>query len=143
MRRGTIAKIGVLFLISTTAAPGRDSAYQQDGRWVAPAAAAARHNPFTQSPETIGGGRKLFSQHCAECHGEDGRGLDRAPNLGLSVVQSQPDGVLFWKITNGNRRNRMPSFSRLPEARRWQLVLFLRTLPASQAPDLSPGGVRP
>jgi len=51
-----------------------------------------------------------------------------AADLQLPVVQSQSDGALFWKITNGNPDRGMPSFSRLPELQRWQLVLYLRTL---------------
>jgi hypothetical protein len=42
--------------------------------------------------------------------------------------------VLFWKITNGNTDRGMPSFSKLPELQRWQLVLYLRTLRRVGAP---------
>ena len=49
-------------------------------------------------------------------------------DLQLPVVQEQSDGVLFWKITNGNARKGMPSFSKLPELQRWQIVLYIRTL---------------
>ena len=44
------------------------------------------------------------------------------------TVQAQTDGELFWKITNGKADGKMPSFSRLPELQRWQLVLYLRAL---------------
>jgi len=46
-------------------------------------------------------------------------------------VQVQSDGALYWKITGGNTRGGMPTFSFLPELQRWQLVMHLRTL----APD--------
>jgi hypothetical protein len=49
-------------------------------------------------------------------------------DLQLAIVQQQSDGTLFWKITNGNARHGMPSFSKLPELERWQLVLYIRTL---------------
>jgi hypothetical protein len=49
-------------------------------------------------------------------------------DLQLPVVQDQSDGTLFWKITNGNLNRGMPSFSRLPELQRWQIVLYIRTL---------------
>jgi hypothetical protein len=42
------------------------------------------------------------------------------------------DGVLFWKITNGNSRRGMPSFSGSPEMQRWQIVPYLRTLGEKQ-----------
>jgi mono/diheme cytochrome c family protein len=69
----------------------------------------------------------LFQRECVECHGVDGTGRKKAANLTLPVVQAQPDGVLHWKITNGNPDRGMPSFSRLPELQRWQIVLYLRT----------------
>ena len=52
----------------------------------------------------------------------------RSADLQLPIVQQQSDGTLFWKITNGNLAHGMPSFSKLPEAQRWQLVLYIRTL---------------
>ena len=55
--------------------------------------------------------------------------------LQLPAVQQQSDGTLFWKITNGNPDRGMPSFSRLPELQRWQLVLYLRTLKSASAPS--------
>jgi hypothetical protein len=54
--------------------------------------------------------------------------LKKAADLQLDVVQGQSDGSLFWKITNGNPDRGMPSFSRLPELQRWQIVLYLRQL---------------
>jgi hypothetical protein len=58
-----------------------------------------------------------------------------AADLHLPVVQQQTDGVLFWKITNGNPDRGMPSFSRLPDLQRWQLILHLRTLNDSALVD--------
>ena len=102
--------------------------YVQDPDWKAPAEAASRRNPLAGNATAGAGGRKLFIRNCRECHGEDGSGLKQAADLQLPVVQQQPDGTLFWKITNGNPRRGMPSFSSLPEMQRWQLVLHLRTL---------------
>ncbi len=74
------------------------------------------------------GGRRLFAEKCATCHGNEGRGTDKAPDLIEPAVQAQTDGALFWKIGSGNTRKGMPSFSFLPEAQRWQLVLHLHAL---------------
>jgi len=41
-------------------------------------------------------------------------------------VQPQTDGALFWKISSGDARAGMPSFSYSPAPERWQLVLHLR-----------------
>jgi mono/diheme cytochrome c family protein len=115
------------------AAYGQNTAYQQDPGWRAPAEAAARANPLAKHPEAAAGGEKLFKRNCVECHGEKGTGIEkkRAADLQLTMVQQQSDGTLFWKITNGNTGRGMPSFSRLPELQRWQLVLYLRKLKPS------------
>jgi mono/diheme cytochrome c family protein len=102
--------------------------YQPDPNWRVPAEAAQRKNPLAERPELAAGGAKLFRFNCAQCHGTSGEGLKKAADLQLALVQQQPDGVLFWKITNGNPDRGMPSFSRFPEMQRWQLVLHLRTL---------------
>ena len=72
-------------------------------------------------------------RECVECHGQDGKGLEKkhSANLRLPVVQAQSDGALFWKITNGNPDRGMPSFSKLPELQRWQVVLYIRMLKSS------------
>lgn len=117
-----------LLVVVTAGVLAQNSAYVQDPNWRAPAPAAARPNPLSPAPAIVAGGAKLFLRHCAQCHDEDGSGLKNAADLQLAVVQEQSDGTLFWKITNGNPRHGMPSFSSLPELQRWQLVLHLRTL---------------
>lgn len=109
---------------------GQNTSYRQDAGWQAPAAAMSRPNPLASRPEAAAGGEKLFKRNCVECHGENGSGLAKknAADLLLPEVQAQSDGTLFWKITNGNTDRGMPSFSRLPELQRWQLVLYMRTL---------------
>jgi mono/diheme cytochrome c family protein len=102
-------------------------AIARDTDWTAPVNAAARPNPLAARPELSAGGKKVFNQRCAECHGADARGSDRAPDLTAADVQTQSDGALFWKMSTGNTRAGMPSFSFLPEPQRWQLVLFLRS----------------
>ena len=106
--------------------------YRPDPSWRPPVSAAARVNPLAGSPELAAGGHKLFQRHCAQCHGAEGQGLKNAADLQLPAVQQQGDGALFWKITNGNPRRAMPSFSGLPEMQRWQIVLHLRTLPKAE-----------
>ncbi len=97
-------------------------------RWTAPPDAARRTNPLAARPDAAAGGRKLFEQRCAACHGNGGEGTRKGPDLTATHVQGQSDGALFWKITQGNTRGGMPTFSFLPEPQRWQLVLHLRRL---------------
>src|SRR5581483_6700721 len=108
----------------------QNPSYEPDLNWHARASAALRENPLKDSPQLTAGGKKLFLRECAECHGEDGAGIveKHSADLKSPVGQALSDGALLWKITNGNPARGMPSFSRLPEKQRWQLVLFLRTL---------------
>lgn len=96
--------------------------------WLAPSHASAKANPLTYRPDAVAGGGKLFRQRCATCHGEEGRGTTKAPDLTQRDVQNQTDGALFWKISSGNTHAGMPTFSFLPEPQRWQLVLHVRAL---------------
>lgn len=101
---------------------------ERDADWTAPVDAVSRPNPLANRPDAEAGGRKVFHRRCVACHGEDGRGTSKGPDLTQADVQFQSDGVLFWKISGGNTRAGMPTFSFLPQAQRWQLVLRLRTL---------------
>jgi mono/diheme cytochrome c family protein len=99
--------------------------------WVAPGRADAMTNPVANRPDATAGGTRLFQERCSACHGDDARGTPHGPDLAKVGVQSQSDGALFWKISSGNTRTGMPTFSFLPPAQRWQLVLHLRALPRS------------
>jgi mono/diheme cytochrome c family protein len=90
--------------------------------------ARMRRNPLEGDAYAVAGGKKLFEQHCAECHGAAGEGGKKAPSLNTKEVQEATPGTLFWLLTNGVVRRGMPVWSKLPEAQRWQLVMYLRTL---------------
>jgi mono/diheme cytochrome c family protein len=94
----------------------------------APEKAASRPNPLENDPEAVMAGGLLFADHCAECHGDDARGARKGPGLRVSDVQNAKAGTLFWLLTNGVVRKKMPSWSKLPEPQRWQLVRYLQSL---------------
>ncbi len=100
-----------------------------DPTWTVPEKAARQKNPLAGKPEAAAGGRKLFARMCSSCHGDESHGrTNNAPDLRAEAVQQESDGSLFWRISNGNSRKGMPSFSGIPEAQRWQLVLYIRAL---------------
>jgi mono/diheme cytochrome c family protein len=111
---------------------------ERDNSWMASPNASAKRNPLADRPELAAGGAKLFQDRCATCHGADARGTEDAPDLSQPDVQAQTDGALFWKISTGNSRSGMPSFSYLPEPQRWQLVLHLRRPPTPQPRSTPP-----
>ncbi len=94
----------------------------------APEKARTRRNPLEGDGDAAAAGKKIFGQHCAECHGAAGGGGKKAPSLGVKEVQEATPGTLFWLLTNGVVRRGMPVWSKLPEAQRWQLVTYLQTL---------------
>ena len=55
-------------------------------------------------------------------------GSRKGPDLQAPEVRAAPSGALFWILTNGVVWHGMPVWSKLPEAQRWQLVSYLRTL---------------
>jgi mono/diheme cytochrome c family protein len=96
------------------------------------AVACARPQPMVTHPDAVAAtaGRKLFEQHCAACHGIDATGTRRAPSLQSADLQATDAEWIFHFITNGDLRNGMPSWSRLPEERRWQIVAYIKSLPS-------------
>ncbi len=123
-----VSIVSVLFVLVSVLAYG-EQVRERDATWVAPARTVAQVNPLAGRSETATGGRKVYQRRCATCHGDDGRGSSKAPDLTQPGVQEQTDGALFWKLSSGNTRQGMPSFSFLPELQRWQLVQSLRTMP--------------
>jgi mono/diheme cytochrome c family protein len=83
--------------------------------------------PREGSSEIRAGG-KLFAQHCASCHGVNATGGTRAPSLHTPSVQAMPDSALVQFLTDGDLPKGMPSWSRLPEERRWQLVRYIKSI---------------
>lgn len=103
----------------------------------APEAARARANPFAGNPRETAAGRKLFEQHCAECHGKSGGGSMHGANLQREEVQQASPGALFWVLTNGVVWHGMPVWSKLPEPERWQIVTYLQSLSPQAAKPAS------
>lgn len=94
----------------------------------APDKARDKKNPYEGQADAVAAGEKLFRQHCAECHGDDARGRGRAADLRSPGVQNATPGQLVWFLRGGNLARGMPSWSGLPEQRRWQIVSYLKTL---------------
>lgn len=137
MKRLQWALLALLAVFAITAAAADDYV---DSRGVlsviahAPAKARNQQNPLKEQPDAVAAGDKLFHQHCAECHGDDARGRYHAADLRAPAVQGATDGELFWFLRSGNVFHGMPAWGGLPEARRWQIVSYLKSLGAAPAP---------
>jgi mono/diheme cytochrome c family protein len=119
----------LLLLVLAARAGGSVAAAPVDSETMlkqAPAKAQIQKNPYAGNDEARAAGRKLFQRHCAECHGEDGRGSPDAPPLQTGFIRASSPGALVWFLKNGNLWRGMPSWSRLPEAQLWQIVTHLQ-----------------
>src|SRR5437899_2228610 len=84
-------------------------------------------------------GKKSFETRCAPCHGGDGRGGERGPNILISeTVRKRPAAALGELITGGVPAGGMPGVS-LPRAELDALVAFVRAL-AAPARENPPAG---
>src|SRR6478672_567225 len=101
-----------------------------DGLWMTrvPDKARTRQNPFDSESNAVAAGAKLFHQNCSTCHGSEATGQDKHPSLHTERVRAATPGELEWLLKNGSMKNGMPSWSRLPEQQRWQIVSFLKSL---------------
>jgi mono/diheme cytochrome c family protein len=104
-------------------------------KWVAPASASTKKNPLGVSDASIQAGKKIYGKECVACHGKKGLGdgpkaadLTKEPgNLTTKDFQSQSDGAIYWKMSEGKKP--MPAFKlAYSDEERWSIVNYLRTL---------------
>ena len=103
--------------------------------WIVPEKFVYSVNPTLESNFLLLG-KGLYTKYCQSCHGKEGYGDgQRAEKLrgdvcdfSINEFQTQPDGIIFYKMTFG--RNSMPMHvKQLPnDIDRWLLVNYIRTL---------------
>lgn len=117
-------------------------------RLATPRAARAAPNPVAATPDVLSRARAHFADHCASCHGNDGRGktaigrnlYPKAPDMTLPDTQSLSDGELFYIIENGVRLTGMPAWGTTGShdaTESWELVHFIRHLPKITGEELA------
>src|SRR6185369_12790497 len=106
-----------------------------------PAGERDMKNPLPLNDENLADGRAHFADHCAACHGNDGRGeteigkglYPKAPNMRDHDTQEMTDGEIFYIIKNGVRFTGMPAWGategHADDEDNWKLVHFIRHLP--------------
>lgn len=104
-------------------------------------------NPLPLNEDNLMAGAHHYREDCVTCHGTPGSkptlvaaGMFPAPPQLFApkeMVTDDPDGVIFWKITNGIRLSGMPAFGPShSETERWQMTMLLKHA------DNLPSGVR-
>lgn len=115
--------------------------------YATPSDLRSRKNPLPLTPEVLAEARGHFADHCAVCHGNDGKGqtamgpnfYPKVPDMTLSDTQAQSDGELFATIENGIRLTGMPGWGNGTAETAygsWTLVHFIRHLPKITAEEL-------
>jgi putative heme-binding domain-containing protein len=85
-------------------------------------------------------GQQIFASACASCHGLDGRGGERAPNIAqAAAVQRLSDQELTRIVTEGVAGTGMPAFHSLGAAGVSAVVKYLRVLQGRSGPSVLPG----
>jgi cytochrome c oxidase cbb3-type subunit III len=109
--------------------------------WTAAASSAVGQNAdAAKKSAPSAGGKQLFGSNCAACHGIDGKGSERAPNIADSAtVRGMTRVQVFQIIQNGMPGTGMPSFHTLSSAQIDALVTHLRTLGGPQKSEQLPG----
>lgn len=117
-------------------------------RLAVPSDLRGRKNPLPLTPALLAEGRAHFADHCASCHGNDGKGqtpmgpnlYPKVPDMTLPDTQSQTDGALFATIENGIRLTGMPAWGNGTAESAygsWGLVHFIRHLPRITPEELA------
>jgi cytochrome c oxidase cbb3-type subunit III len=91
-------------------------------------------NPAIGNPRAIAAGAKLWATSCAGCHGPDGSGGGRGPNLvSRALWHPLSDEAIHRIITEGVPGTDMPP-TRLSDPDTWNLVAYVKAMtgPASE-----------
>ena len=102
---------------------------------------ASAQRPQAGDPKVIEVGRRHFEAHCAACHGADGRGGERGPDI-ISTENARrrsADG-LSEVIRKGVPAGGMPGFQ-LPDQELQELVAFVHSLSAPAIESAAPGDI--
>jgi len=113
---------------------------RQPTPWEVPDKYVKMPNPVKPDTKSLTAGKALYLVNCEPCHGKKGIGngtkaadLKTTPgNFTKDAFQSQSDGIIFYKMTEG--RKEMPKAKKdLPvDIDRWNLVNYLRTFAAAK-----------
>jgi cytochrome c oxidase cbb3-type subunit 3 len=117
-----------LFLFATSSCFAQQSAPPRPSR------------PKLQLNSANTAGQKIFASTCAGCHGLDGRGGERAPNIAQNrEVQRLSDAQLTHIVQEGVPGTGMPAFHSLASSDVKAVVAYLRTLQGSNKTSALPG----
>lgn len=136
--RSGLLTLALALAVLATCAGTAGAQSESNGLWVAPERAARQADPTPPTVSNIKHGRSLFQRECELCHGKSGKGdgmqaaylqPPKPADLTSEKVQSQSDGAIFYKITEG--RGQMPK-AKLNDTEKWAVIEYIRTLAAKK-----------
>jgi mono/diheme cytochrome c family protein len=104
-------------------------------------------NPVPADARSLHNGRMYYQINCAVCHGEAGKGdgailkakaIFPPPLIGPSA-EGKTDGYIWAIMRNG--RGAMPSYNRIEEMDRWDVVNYVRGLQGKYQVVVGPVGL--
>ena len=108
---------------------------------LAAGAQTSRQIPATKNAKAVSTqGQQAFTSTCAGCHGLDGRGAERAPNIAeRPQVQRLSDAQIAKIIEHGIPGTGMPGFHALDHSQVQAIVAYLRILQGKKPIFALPG----
>jgi mono/diheme cytochrome c family protein len=106
--------------------------------WTLPPDADTKKSPLTVNEKVLATGKAVFKDKCTKCHGPGGLGdgPDADPDHREDMDLTNPkradrnsDGIVFYKVSNGRRKPKMPAFKdELNEQQVWSVVAYVQSL---------------
>lgn len=134
----TTIAMGIAIVCVAALAHGRETVAAPQSGWQLPADATDLKNPQPVNDQLLAAGRKVFGDKCQKCHGPKGLGdgpdadPEHADTMNLTNAKRadrNPDGVVFYKVSNGRRNPKMPAFKdELSKDQIWSVVAYVQTL---------------
>jgi mono/diheme cytochrome c family protein len=120
-----------------------------------PGAPAGLKNPVPATAASLSAGKSAYDTNCAGCHGNKAQGAEKA-GMAISIIQEQggkqppdltddkwdhgsTDGEIYTVIKKGVPPTMMAGWEgRLSETDIWNIVNYLRAVPANKSVDAAP-----
>jgi mono/diheme cytochrome c family protein len=147
MNRVSVAACVLAAALATSAALSGAAAQQESkpaakpasaSGWILPPDAEETKNPFPVDAKILASGKAIFKDKCQRCHGPGGLGdgadadPDHQEDMDLTNpkrIERNSDGVVFYKVSNGRRRPKMPAFKEeLSTEQIWAVVAYTQSL---------------
>ena len=106
--------------------------------WILPPDADQTKNPHPVDAQLLASGKAIFKDKCQRCHGAAGLGdgpdadPDHQEDMDLTNpkrAERNSDGTVFYKVSNGRRRPKMPAFKEeLSQEQLWAVVAYTQSL---------------